>query len=38
MQINPLSDVLGAEIIGADVGNLDDAEFDEVHDAFLKHG
>ena len=37
MQINPLSDVLGAEIIGADVGNLDDAEFDEVHDAFLRH-
>ena len=37
MQINPLSDVLGAEIIGADVGDLDDAEFDEVHDAFLKH-
>ena len=37
MQINSLSDVLGAEIIGADVGDLDDAEFDEVHDAFLKH-
>jgi taurine dioxygenase len=37
MQVNSLSDVLGAEIIGTDVGNLDDAAFDEVHDAFLKH-
>ena len=37
MQINPLSDVLGAEIVGMDVGDLDGAAFDEVHDAFLKH-
>ena len=37
MQINPLSDVLGAEIIGVDVCDLDDAAFDDVHDAFLKH-
>jgi taurine dioxygenase len=37
MQINPLSDVLGAEIVGVDVGDLDGAAFDEVHDAFLKH-
>ena len=37
MQINPLSDVLGAEIVGVDVGDLDGAAFDKVHDAFLKH-
>lgn len=37
MQINPLSDVLGAEVIGIDVGDLDDAAFGQVHDAFLEH-
>ena len=37
MQINPLSDVLGAEVIGIDVGNLDEATFDKVHDAFLEY-
>ena len=37
MQVNPLSDVLGAEVIGIDVGNLDAATFDKVHDAFLEY-
>ena len=37
MQITPLSDVLGAEVTGIDVGNLDDGAFKRVHDAFLKH-
>jgi len=37
MQITPLSDVLGAEVIGIDVGSLDDDAFNQVHDAFLKY-
>ncbi|MBT5048778.1 MAG: TauD/TfdA family dioxygenase, partial [Rhodospirillaceae bacterium] len=37
MDINPLSDVLGAEVIGVDLANLDDAAFAAIHDAFLKH-
>jgi taurine dioxygenase len=37
MQVNPLSDVLGAEVIGINVGNLDAATFDKVHDAFLEY-
>jgi taurine dioxygenase len=37
MQINRLSDALGAEISGVDVSNLDEAEFGAVRDAFHEH-
>ncbi len=37
MQINPLSDVLGAEVVGIDVANLDDAAFAAIHTAFLEN-
>ena len=37
MQINRLSDALGAEVIGVDVAGLDDATFAAVHAAFLDH-
>jgi taurine dioxygenase len=37
LQINPLSDALGAEISGIDVGALDAEAFSLVHEAFLKH-
>ena len=37
MKITPLSDVLGAEITGIDVGSLDDSSFKQVREAFLKH-
>ena len=37
MQINRLSDALGAEITGIDVANLDDAVFGTVRDAFHEH-
>lgn len=37
MDINPLSDALGAEVIGVDLANLDDAAFAAIQDAFLEH-
>lgn len=38
VEINPLSDALGAEILGADLARgLGDAEFDRIHRAFLDH-
>jgi taurine dioxygenase len=37
MQINPLSDALGAEVVGVDVANLDDAAFAAIRAAFLDH-
>ena len=37
MQINRLSDALGAEVVGVDVANLDDATFAAIHAAFLDH-
>ena len=37
MQINRLSDALGAEISGINVAQLDDAAFGAVRDAFHKH-
>ncbi len=37
MQINPLSDVLGAEVVGIDVAALDDPTFADIHAAFLEH-
>jgi len=38
LEIRPLSDVLGAEIIGADVNNLRDEDFRRIHRAHLDHG
>ena len=38
MQLHPLSEVLGAEIIGVDVRDLRDGEFDAIHRAHLDHG
>ena len=37
MQINPLSDILGAEVVGLDVGRLDRANLKTVQEAFLKY-
>ncbi len=37
MQINPLSDILGAEVVGLDVGKLDKASLKTVQEAFLKY-
>jgi taurine dioxygenase len=37
MQINRLSDALGAEVLGVDLSELDDATFDVIHTAFLEH-
>lgn len=37
MQINPLSEALGAEVIGIDVANLTDTAFAEIQAAFLDH-
>jgi len=38
MQINSLSDALGAEVLGVNVALLDEASFAEIHEAFLKYG
>lgn len=37
MQINPLSDALGAEVVGVNVAELDDAKFAAIHEAFLEY-
>jgi len=37
MQINRLSDALGAEVTGVDVAALDESTFDAIHQAFLDH-
>src|SRR4051812_42064548 len=37
MQIVPSSDVIGAEILGADIGTLSDGDFAKVEAAFNKH-
>ncbi|NKB22542.1 MAG: TauD/TfdA family dioxygenase [Alphaproteobacteria bacterium] len=37
MQINRLSDALGAEVIGVDVANIDDDAFEAIHTAFLEY-
>jgi len=37
MQVNRLSDALGAEITGVDVAALDDETFASIHAAFLEH-
>ena len=37
MQMNRLSDALGAEVTGVDVAHLDEGQFDTLHDAFLDH-
>ena len=35
--VTPVAGALGAEIAGADLSKLDDAMFDEIHQAFLDH-
>ncbi len=37
IQVNPISGALGAEIEDVDLGDLDDAVFAEIHDAWLAH-
>jgi taurine dioxygenase len=37
IEVKPLSGALGAEIFGVDVARIDDAQFEEVHAAFLEH-
>ncbi len=39
IEVRPLSDVFGAEVIGADLAHWDDdAQFEVIHEAFLRHG
>ena len=35
--IEPLSANIGAEVQGVDLTKLDDATFDQIHEAFLRH-
>ena len=37
IEVVPCSDYVGAEIRGADLANLSDAEFETIHEAWLKH-
>ena len=37
MEVNPLSQILGAEIKGIDVGELDNRTFSEIYKAFLEY-
>ena len=37
MKIEPMTSLIGAEIIGANLGNLSVSEFEVIHDAFTKH-
>lgn len=37
MQVSPLTPLIGAEISGIDLANLNDAQFGDVHRAFLDH-
>ena len=37
MKIEPMTSLIGAEIIGANLGNLSGSEFEVIHDAFTKH-
>ncbi|MDA1324601.1 MAG: TauD/TfdA family dioxygenase [Proteobacteria bacterium] len=37
MQITPLSEILGAEVTGLNLADIDDAAFAAIHDAFLTH-
>lgn len=37
VRIRPLSDAIGAEILGVDLATLDDAQFQAIHDAWMDH-
>jgi taurine dioxygenase len=37
MHVRPVTPVIGAEIVGADLANLTDAEFDQIDQAFTDH-
>ena len=37
IEVKPIAGALGAEIVGADLGDLDDETFDEIKTAWLKH-
>ena len=37
IQVEPCSGALGAEVGGVDLAKLDDAAFDEIHEAWLEH-
>jgi alpha-ketoglutarate-dependent taurine dioxygenase len=37
MQVNRLSDALGAEVTGIDVASVSDDDFDAIHAAWLEH-
>ena len=37
IKIEPLSATIGAEVQGVDLTKLDDATFDQIHEAFLRH-
>ena len=37
IEIRPLTGALGAEVLGANVTNLSDGEFELIHTAFLEH-
>jgi taurine dioxygenase len=37
ISVTPVAGALGAEVSGVDLGDLDDATFPQVHDAFLEH-
>jgi taurine dioxygenase len=36
--VRPLTPVIGAEIAGMDLNDLDDDDFRAIHEAFLAHG
>lgn len=37
IEVTPVSSVIGAEVTGADLGQLDDDQFGEIRDALMEH-